>query len=141
MIENWLALAPLARLALSGYVAVMLLLAVCGLHRYSLILRARRAGGEREPPPAPSRLPVVTVQLPLYNEAHVAARLIRAAAELDWPRERLEIQVLDDSDDDTVELVRATVRRVREGGVDIHHLRRAERSGFKAGALARGLAR
>jgi hypothetical protein len=83
-------------------------------------------------------LPFVTVQLPVYNEATVVERLIDAACELDYPRERLEVQVLDDSDDETVELAAARVSRWKSDGVDIRHLRRRGRDGFKAGALAAG---
>jgi cellulose synthase/poly-beta-1,6-N-acetylglucosamine synthase-like glycosyltransferase len=84
-------------------------------------------------------LPYVTVQLPIYNELYVAERLIEAAAALDYPRDRLEIQVLDDSTDETVSLVAGTVGRIQSQGIDIHHLHRVERHGYKAGALADGL--
>jgi cellulose synthase/poly-beta-1,6-N-acetylglucosamine synthase-like glycosyltransferase len=91
-------------------------------------------------PPALTRLPRVTVQLPIYNELYVAERLINAVARLDYPADRLEIQVLDDSTDETVEIVRALVERLRANGSAIEQLRRAERAGFKAGALAYGMA-
>ncbi len=83
--------------------------------------------------------PGVTVQLPLYNEAHVAERLIDACARLDYPRRKLEIQVLDDSTDETVEIARRRVDHWQQRGLDIVHIRRAERTGYKAGALANGL--
>ncbi|MCI0398792.1 MAG: glycosyltransferase [Chloroflexi bacterium] len=85
--------------------------------------------------------PAVTVQLPIYNERFVAGRLIKAAVELDYPAGRLQIQVLDDSTDDTTEIVAALVQAHRQRGVDIclHH--RQQRHGYKAGALAAGLAR
>ena len=82
--------------------------------------------------------PRVTVQIPTYNERDVVARAIAAAAALDWPRDRLEVQVLDDSDDDTVDRAQAAVVAARAAGVDIAHLRRSTRDGFKAGALAAG---
>ena len=86
-------------------------------------------------------LPRVTVQLPVFNELYVVERLIDAAAALDWPRERLQVQVLDDSDDETTAIAQARVDYFRRRGMDIALLRRADRSGFKAGALAAGLPR
>jgi len=82
--------------------------------------------------------PVVTVQLPMYNEKNVCERVMRAAASLDYPGDRLEIQVLDDSTDDSREIVDRTARELAGLGVEIRVIRRAERSGFKAGALAHG---
>jgi cellulose synthase/poly-beta-1,6-N-acetylglucosamine synthase-like glycosyltransferase len=85
-------------------------------------------------------LPVVTVQIPIYNEQYVAARLIDAVCLLDYPEDKLEIQILDDSDDETFELVRLMVGEHRLRGVNIHHLHRAsERPGYKAGALKAGM--
>lgn len=86
-----------------------------------------------------AELPPVTVQLPVFNERYVVDRLIDAAAAIDYPADRLEIQVLDDSTDDTVDLVAASVARWAARGVDIRHVRRADREGFKAGALRDGL--
>jgi hypothetical protein len=88
----------------------------------------------------PAAWPAVTVQLPLYNERYVAARAVRAVASLDYPRSHLEIQVLDDSDDETSERIAGVIEQLRADGVRIHHMRRAHRVGFKAGALAEGLA-
>jgi cellulose synthase/poly-beta-1,6-N-acetylglucosamine synthase-like glycosyltransferase len=121
------------------------LLGLCcyGLHRLWL-LRCLYTSGRETPAPVPyvdpATFPRVTVQLPLYNERFVAERLLDAAARLDWPAERLEIQVLDDSDDDTGGLVDARVARWQGEGVNIVVVRRAERDGYKAGALANGLA-
>ena len=81
----------------------------------------------------------MTIQLPLYNERFVAARLIDASAGLQWPKNRIEIQVLDDSDDDTVQIIDERVHYWSHKGVTIHVLRRKDRSGFKAGALGYGL--
>jgi len=90
--------------------------------------------------PAPADdWPVVTVQLPLYNEAEVAHRLIDACVDLDYPREKLEIQVLDDSTDATTERVANRVDYWQAQGIDIVHVRRDDRTGYKAGALANGL--
>ncbi len=113
----------------------------------SYLRRAKRrpapAGGEGAPAGAtdtlPSALPFVTVQLPVYNERHVIERLIDRVAALDYPRDRLEIQVLDDSADETVALAAARVAHHRARGLAIHHLRRGERTDFKAGALRHGL--
>ncbi len=82
--------------------------------------------------------PVVTVQLPIYNERNVAERVILAAAAIDWPRDRLEIQVLDDSVDETKQLVDHLAGRLARDGVDIKVVRRRNREGYKAGALANG---
>lgn len=84
--------------------------------------------------------PRVTVQLPMYNEMYVATRLVMAAARLEYPAGCLEIQVLDDSTDETVTILEKLVNQLREQGVDIHLLHRADRTGYKAGALAAGLA-
>ena len=88
----------------------------------------------------PVPVPIVTVQLPLYNERYVVDRLIDACAQLDYPLHKLEIQVLDDSTDETVALVAGRVEYWRNHGRDVVHIRRSDRSGFKAGALERGLA-
>ncbi len=88
---------------------------------------------------ADSELPIVTVQLPIYNELYVAERVIEAACRLDYPADRLEIQVLDDSTDETVGVVARVVAEARRRGVDIVHLHRTRRTGYKAGALAEGL--
>lgn len=83
--------------------------------------------------------PYVTIQLPLYNESLVSGRLIDACAELDYPRSKLEIQVLDDSNDETVEIVAGKVTEWRRQKLDIQHIRRLDRVGYKAGALQHGL--
>ena len=87
----------------------------------------------------PATLPIVTIQLPLYNEKYVARRLIDAMCRIDYPKDRLEIQVLDDSDDDTVDLIKSIVDDYKFKGFDIVHIHRANRSGYKAGALKAGL--
>ena len=86
-----------------------------------------------------SELPRITVQLPLYNEATVAARLIEAAGNLDYPSDRLEIQVLDDSTDETRAIAQKKVEELRRRGVDALYVRRPNREGYKAGALDFGL--
>lgn len=93
-----------------------------------------------QPTTPPMVLPAVTVQLPIYNELYVAERVIRAACKLDYPRDKLQIQVLDDSTDETLALIGELVDEARLAGIDIVHQRRAERTGYKAGALAEGFA-
>src|SRR5689334_2968119 len=88
---------------------------------------------------AHGELPPVTVQLPVFNERYVVERLIDAGCELDYPRDKLSVQVLDDSTDDTVEISRARVAHWRERGVHIELLHRTDRTGYKAGALEGGL--
>jgi cellulose synthase/poly-beta-1,6-N-acetylglucosamine synthase-like glycosyltransferase len=88
----------------------------------------------------PTEWPHVTVQLPIYNELHTVERLLTAVARLDYPRGRLEIQLLDDSTDETRRVAARTVARLRRQGMDVIHVTRPERAGFKAGALAAGLA-
>jgi cellulose synthase/poly-beta-1,6-N-acetylglucosamine synthase-like glycosyltransferase len=135
------ALPPAAnQLLLALHIVVWVLFAAYGLHRLHLIRLARRARPLATPKP-PAEWPVVTVQLPVYNERYVAERLLLAAAAIDYPRDRLEIQVLDDSVDETTAIVARTAKALRAGGVDVRHVRRAGRTGFKAGALEHGLAR
>ncbi len=91
--------------------------------------------------PAPAEdLPQVLVQIPVYNEPLVVERAVAAAAALDWPSNRLIIQLLDDSTDITSDIAVHAVARLRRAGLNVVHVRRADRSGFKAGALAAGMA-
>ena len=83
--------------------------------------------------------PRVTIQLPIFNERYVVERLITAVCEFDYPRELLEIQILDDSTDDTVNIARATAKRMKSRGFDIQYIHRDNRTGYKAGALKEGL--
>ena len=89
----------------------------------------------------PLDFPLVTIQLPLYNERRAAEQIIRAASAQDYPRDRFDVQVLDDSNDETVDIVARVVEEMRAGGIRIEHIRRANRAGFKAGALSEGLVR
>ena len=125
------------------YALALLGLLVYGLNAYVMIALhwwTRQSARAAPPPPDPPVWPLVTVQLPLYNERYVAGRLLEAAGTLDYPADRLEIQVLDDSTDDTTAVVAETAQCLRARGVNVVHVRRAERTGFKAGALASGLA-
>jgi cellulose synthase/poly-beta-1,6-N-acetylglucosamine synthase-like glycosyltransferase len=87
----------------------------------------------------PKDWPHVTIQLPIYNECYVVERLIESVCNIDWPGHLLEVQVLDDSTDDTVKIARAMVAKMKAAGVDIVDIHRSDRSGFKAGALREGL--
>jgi len=123
------------------YLSVLVGLSAYGVHRYFIIylfLKNRK----REPVPAArfEQLPVVTVQLPIFNEIYVAERLLRSVSQLDYPRDRLQIQVLDDSTDNTREITADCAAELRERGFDVELIHRTERTGFKAGALERGLA-
>lgn len=87
----------------------------------------------------PEDVPYVTIQLPVYNEMYVMDRLLDNIAEIDYPREKLEIQVLDDSTDETIATTKAHVEKIKATGIDIKHITRVDRTGFKAGALKEGL--
>src|SRR5690606_13386857 len=101
-----------------------------------LYLRHRRENPAEPPAPNEADWPRVVVQLPVYNERHVVERVVAAVARLDYPRDRLLVQVLDDSTDDTVALAAAAAEQARASGLSVEHIRRADRTGFKAGALA-----
>jgi cellulose synthase/poly-beta-1,6-N-acetylglucosamine synthase-like glycosyltransferase len=122
------------------YFAMLVGLSCYGLHRYLMIyLYYKHRNQTPEPAGQLNPLPRVTVQLPLFNEMYVAERLLDAIAALDYPREKLEIQVLDDSTDETVEIVARKVKALRSQGFDIAYIHRTNRKGFKAGALENGL--
>jgi cellulose synthase/poly-beta-1,6-N-acetylglucosamine synthase-like glycosyltransferase len=125
------------------YFFVLSILAIYGWHRYYLVYLYMKNRGKAPnpalPPPALAELPRVTVQLPIYNEMYVADRLIDAVCDMDYPRELLEIQVLDDSTDETTDIAELAVRRHAARGFDITYLHRVDRRGYKAGALEAGL--
>ncbi|MCG3211497.1 MAG: hypothetical protein FOGNACKC_05143 [Anaerolineae bacterium] len=123
------------------YVLVVGALFIYGLNFFYLTYVAWRNRRLVTPLAPMANWPTVTVQLPIYNELYVAERLIEAVAGLDYPASQLEIQVLDDSTDETVQLTRSAVERWRSRGLNIIHLHRTTRPGFKAGALAAGMAR
>src|SRR2546423_1713633 len=127
-------------LTLASYFFVLIILAVYGWHRYYLVylyMRNRDKQPKAGPPLDP--LPVVTIQLPLYNEMYVAERLIEAVCRIEYPRDRCEIQVLDDSTDETRSIADLAVRRFAAQGYDIKYIHRTNRVGYKAGALEAGL--
>lgn len=122
------------------YLAVLIGLSLYGAHRYVIVYLFFK---HHKNVPRPARrfdaLPRVTVQLPIFNELHVVERLLEAVSKLDYPRELMEIQVLDDSTDETREIAQAEVLRLQGEGFDIEYIHRIDRTGFKAGALAAGL--
>src|SRR6187549_2258755 len=131
---------PSETLILATYFFVLVILAVYGWHRYYLVYLYMKNKG-RIPVPAGKleAWPAVTIQLPIYNEMYVADRLIDAVCQLDYPRELLEIRVLDDSTDETRSVAERAVRRNADQGIDIKYLHRADRTGYKAGALEAGM--
>lgn len=126
----------------AAYIVSTIGLAVIGLNALVLsiiyLLTRHRLPAE---PPQPDEWPQVVVQLPIYNERHVVARLIDAMLALDYPRDRLTVQILDDSNDETRAIATACVEEARVHGLDIEHVRRPDRVGYKAGALEYGLTR
>jgi cellulose synthase/poly-beta-1,6-N-acetylglucosamine synthase-like glycosyltransferase len=122
------------------YFFVMIVLAVYGIHRYALVYNYYK-NRKRVPGPAPeiATWPKVTVQLPIYNERYVIERLVEAVSQFDYPHGLLEIQVLDDSTDQTREIARDCVDRYRALGLPISYIHRDNREGYKAGALQEGL--
>lgn len=120
------------------YVLVALL-CVYGAHRFYMTFLERRARRQMLGADRFEALPRVTVQLPVFNEKFVVARLIDAVAALNYPRELLQIQVLDDSTDDSVDIAAARIAHFRAQGLDIQHVRRTDRTGYKAGALAEAM--
>jgi cellulose synthase/poly-beta-1,6-N-acetylglucosamine synthase-like glycosyltransferase len=122
------------------YFFVLSILAIYGWHRYYLVYLYMK-NRDKAPVPAPPlrEFPPVTIQLPIYNEMYVADRLIDAVCDMTYPRELLEIQVLDDSTDETTEIAELAVRRHAARGFNISYLHRVDRRGYKAGALEAGL--
>src|SRR5438093_3386826 len=133
-------MSPTETLTLAAYFFVLIVLAIYGWHRYYLVyLYMSNRGKEPRQGPPLDPLPVVTIQLPLYNEMYVADRLIDAVCRIDYPRDLLEVQVLDDSTDETTSVAEHAVRRNAANGINIVYLHRTDRTGYKAGALEAGL--
>jgi cellulose synthase/poly-beta-1,6-N-acetylglucosamine synthase-like glycosyltransferase len=129
-------------LVVGTYLAILFALASYGFHRSSLVWLYYRHSDKRPRPLGTfAELPAVTVQLPLYNEMYVVERLLDAVAAIRYPRDRFQIQVLDDSTDETQEICRRKVAALtaRAPELDIEYVHRVDRSGFKAGALENGL--
>src|SRR2546423_3261479 len=131
---------PVEALFLGTYFLVLLVLSLYGSHRYVMAyLYYKYKGNLPTPAGRFTTLPRITIQLPIFNEMYVVERLIGAVCRIEYPRDRLEIQVLDDSTDETQGIARAAVERARDAGHDTLYLRREHRDGFKAGALQQGL--
>jgi cellulose synthase/poly-beta-1,6-N-acetylglucosamine synthase-like glycosyltransferase len=123
----------------ASYIAVLIGLAGFGSHRLMILfLYFKHAHKHPQPTKTFAELPVVTVQLPVFNEMHVVDRLLDSVAALDYPKEKLQIQLLDDSTDETVEISRKGIERLKAQGFDAVHIHRTDRSGYKAGALENG---
>jgi cellulose synthase/poly-beta-1,6-N-acetylglucosamine synthase-like glycosyltransferase len=122
------------------YLAVLLGLSAYGVHRYFIIyLFLKNRKRKAQPAGRFEQLPKVTMQLPIFNEVYVVERLLRSVSEIDYPRELLQIQVLDDSTDDTQEITATCTEELRSRGFNVQLIHRVDRTGFKAGALAAGL--
>jgi len=125
---------------LVGYFVALLILFVFGLHGFVMLFYHRKYKEvKHEPKPDFECDATVTIQLPLYNELYVVERLIDTICKIDYPKDKLEIQVLDDSTDETVNIAARVVEEKRKEGIDIKHIHRKNREGFKAGALKEGL--
>ena len=145
--KTWANISPLYQLdtfdyiVLFSYFAILFLLAVYGAYRIKQVIdfwRYRNFVPEPAGRFAEEDLPFITVQLPLFNELYVVDRLLKAVTAFDYPREKLEIQVLDDSTDETVKVAEAVVAKYAAQGFDIQYIHRTDRTGFKAGALENG---
>src|SRR5271170_1254981 len=123
------------------YFAVLIILSFYGCHRFEMIRKYLKHRRDLAPEPAQrfAELPRVTIQLPLYNERYVVERLIEETCKMDYPRDLLEIQVLDDSTDETHAFTERLVAEYRAAGVPIEYIHRTNRLGYKAGALQNGL--
>lgn len=140
MIEQIVFDNPAVACFLGVYLLVVVIVCIYGFHRYLLVHLFYKY--QRNTPKVQAcflNAPRVTIQLPMFNEQAVARRIIDATCRIDYPRESLEIQVLDDSTDETVEIARSAVDYWRACGINIHYIHRTNREGYKAGALANGL--
>ena len=127
-------------IVLIAYFISLSILFIFGCHGF-IMLYYHRKYGKANPVPRTGikEDPLVTIQLPLFNELYVVERLINSVCEIDYPKDKMEIQVLDDSTDETINIVAAAVEQKKGQGFDIQHIRRSNREGFKAGALKEGL--
>ncbi len=122
------------------YTFVTVALALYGFHRLVIIyLYLKHSRNKPSPAQTFTELPLVTIQLPVFNEKHVVDRLIGAVEQLDYPQDKMEIQILDDSTDETVKICEAHAKRLQEKGFRAEHVHRVDRTGFKAGALEAGM--
>ncbi len=146
--KTWGNISPLYQLdtfdwtILIVYFTILTVLAIYGGYRVKQVIdfwRYRKFVPEPKSRFKAEDLPVITVQLPLFNEMYVVERLVKSVTEIDYPKDRFQIQVLDDSTDETVKIAEATVAKYAEQGFDIQYIHRSDRTGFKAGALEHGL--
>jgi cellulose synthase/poly-beta-1,6-N-acetylglucosamine synthase-like glycosyltransferase len=146
--KTWGNISPLYQLdtfdwvVLILYFTILTVLAVYGAYRVKQVIdfwRYRKFVPQPQGKFSEEDLPFITVQLPLFNEMYVTQRLVKAITEIDYPREKFQIQVLDDSTDETTKIARETVDQYLSQGYDIQYIHRVDRTGFKAGALENGL--
>jgi len=146
--KTWSNISPLYQMdafdwtILALYFTILAVLAVYGGYRVKQVIdfwRYRKFVPQPKGSFSETELPFITVQLPLFNEMYVVERLVKAITEVDYPREKLQIQVLDDSTDETVKLAERTVEKYLQAGFDIEYVHRSDRTGFKAGALENGI--
>jgi len=122
------------------YFIVLVVLAAYGIYRYVLVYNFYRYRNNiAGPPPPVTEWPKVTIQLPIFNERYVVERLVECVAQFDYPLDKLQIQLLDDSTDETQDVARAVVERQQALGIPIEYIHRTNREGFKAGALQAGM--
>ena len=123
----------------ASYILVLIGLAGYGSHRLTIVFLYLKHSRKRpEPKQFFQDLPLVTIQLPVFNEMHVVDRLLDSVAALDYPQDKMQIQLLDDSTDETVEICRKGIERLQARGFDAEHIHRTDRTGYKAGALENG---
>ncbi len=123
-----------------SYAIVVIGLSLYGVHRYTMIyLFYKYRNAVPKPKGHFTELPMITVQLPIFNELHVVKRLVEKVAELDYPQHLLQIQILDDSTDETTEICAAETASLKERGFDVEYIHRVDRTGYKAGALENGM--
>ncbi|RBW59283.1 glycosyl transferase family 2 [Tenacibaculum sp. E3R01] len=126
------------------YTVSLILILMYALAQLNLLFNYLKARKKQDDSPKldlsnPNEIPFITIQLPVYNELYVMERLLDNIAKIKYPNEKLEIQVLDDSTDESVISTKKHIKKLQESGLDIQHIRRENRSGFKAGALKEGL--
>ena len=126
------------------YSIALLLIFLYAMAQLNLFVNYLKAKKKKDVDPVfdfskPEEIPFVTIQLPVYNELYVMERLLNNIAELEYPKDKLEIQVLDDSTDESFQATAAHIKKLQESGLDIKQMSREVRSGFKAGALKEGL--
>lgn len=126
-------------IVLFSYIISLSIILVFGSHGFVMMFYHHKYRNNIPKPKEIDTEDIVTIQLPMYNEMYVVERLIDSICEIDYPKDKLEIQVLDDSTDETVDVVAKLVKAKQELGFDIQHVRRSNREGFKAGALKEGM--